>query len=90
MSHCRMKKNIGREGSRPLAHVNTDVLQSQQQRRRPTRKTTLVSWFSRYHRHFVRLRLSLLASQGESELPEVASQRSDERTHILITFGLAE
>jgi len=33
--------------------------------------------------------LSLLASQGESELPEVASQRSDERTHILITFGLA-
>lgn len=30
-----------------------------------------------------------LASQGESELPEVAqvaSQRSDERTHILITF----
>ena len=57
-------------------------------RRRPTRKTTLVSWVSRYHRHFVRLRLSLLASQGESELPEVASQRSDERTHILITFGL--
>lgn len=61
--------------------------------RRPTRKTTLVSWVSRYHRHFVRLRLSLLASQGESELPEVAqvaSQRSDERTHILITLGLAE
>ena len=59
-------------------------------RRRPTRKTTLVSLVSRYHGHFVRLRLSLLASQGESELPEVASQRSDERTHILITFCLAE
>lgn len=48
---------------------------------------------SRYHGHFVRLRLRQLASQGESELPEVAqvaSQRSDERTHILITLGLAE
>jgi hypothetical protein len=89
----RAKKKKRRTSRRQLSsssHVKATLNNNNNnnKRRRPTRKTTLVSWVSRYHRHFVRLRLSLLASQGESELPEVASQRSDERTHILITFGL--
>ena len=89
MKKGKKKRRISRKQLSSSSHVKA-ALNNNNKRRRPTRKTTLVSWVSRYHRHFVRLRLSLLASQGESELPrvaQVASQHSDERTHILITFS---
>ena len=74
-----------------ILHMSRRLLDDNNKRRRTAHAQDHVGILvSRYHRHFVRLRLSLLASQGESELPrvaQVASQHSDERTHILITFS---
>jgi hypothetical protein len=95
VSPCRMKRRRKKNlGNAFVAHVKPSMLQSQQHRETAHAQEHVgIFLVSRYHGHFVRLRLRQLASQGESELPEVAqvaSQRSDERTHILITFGLAE